>query len=70
MAKVLVVAFDLAQKGEGMTFTDVPESHWSKEYVSVLASTGITVGKGDGTYGLNDNVTLTHLAAFIDRATR
>ncbi len=70
MAKVLVVAFDLKQVGNAPTFTDVPSSHWSYEYVSILASTGITVGKGDGTFGLSENVTLKHLAAFIDRATR
>ena len=70
MAKVLVVAFDLVQKGKAPSFTDVSASHWANEYVSVLASTGITVGKGDGTFGLNDNVTLKHLAAFIDRATK
>lgn len=70
MAKVLVVAFDLKQVGDAQTFTDVPASHWANEYVSILSSTGITVGKGDGTFGLNENVSLKHLAAFIDRATR
>ncbi|MEO4054142.1 C40 family peptidase [Solibacillus sp. CAU 1738] len=70
MAKVLVIAFDLKQAGDAPSFTDVPASHWSHEYVSTLASTGITVGKGDGTFGLKENVTLKQLAAFIDRATR
>ena len=70
MAKVLVVAFDLKQQGAGTEFTDVSEDHWAKEYVTILASTGITVGKGDGTFGLADNVTLKQLAAFIDRSTR
>lgn len=70
MAKVLVIAFDLELQGSTQSFTDVPKSHWSNEFVSILASTGITKGKGDGTFGLNDNVTLTHLSAFMDRATR
>ncbi|KYG90297.1 C40 family peptidase [Metasolibacillus sp. FSL H7-0170] len=68
LAKILVVAFDLQQQGEAPTFSDVPASHWSSDYVAILASTGITVGKGDGTFAANDNVTLTHLEAFINRA--
>ncbi|WP_107840848.1 C40 family peptidase [Metasolibacillus meyeri] len=68
LAKVLVVAFDLQQQGDAPTFTDVPTSHWASEYVATLASTGITVGKGDGTFAVNDYVTLTHLEAFINRA--
>lgn len=70
MAKVLVVAFDLEQQGKAPSFTDVPTSHWSHPYVATLASTGITVGKGDGTFSLDENVTWKHLDAFIDRATR
>lgn len=70
MAKVLVIAFGLQLQGTAPSFTDVSESHWTHEYVSILASTGITVGKGDGTFGLGENVTLKHLAAFVDRTTR
>lgn len=70
IAKVLVVAFNLKQQGAGTDFTDVSEDHWAKEYVQILASTGITVGKGDSTFGLGDSVTLKQLSAFIDRATR
>lgn len=70
VAKVLVVAFDLEQEGKAPTFTDVPASHWSHPYVATLASTGITVGKGDGTFNLEENVTWKHLEAFIERATR
>lgn len=70
MAKVLVVAFDLVNEGKAPTFKDVPVSHWSHPYVSTLASTGITVGKGDGTFSRDEYVTWKHLEAFIDRATR
>ena len=50
-----------------LEFTDVPESHWAHKDIAILASNGITVGKGDGTFGLNDNVMLKHLTAFINR---
>ncbi len=68
MAKILVQAFDLQQQGDAPVFKDVPKSHWSSDYIAILASTGITVGKGDGTFAINDYVTLTHLEAFINRA--
>ncbi|MGN7479364.1 C40 family peptidase [Solibacillus silvestris] len=67
MAKVLVTAFDLKMSSKNMHFTDVPSSHWAHSDISILASNGITVGKGDGTFGTNDNVMLKHLTAFINR---
>ncbi|MEK4530574.1 C40 family peptidase [Solibacillus sp. FSL K6-1554] len=67
MAKVLVKAFDLKMKQDTLKFTDVPTSHWAHNDISILASNGITVGKGDGTFGTNDNVMLKHLTAFINR---
>lgn len=67
MAKVLVKGFDLKMKSDTLNFTDVPTSHWAHNDISILASNGITVGKGDGTFGTNDNVMLKHLTAFINR---
>lgn len=67
MAKVLVNAFDLEMTAKKLDFTDVPASHWAHNDIAVLASNGITVGKGDGTFGINDNVMLKHLTAFINR---
>ncbi|MEK3764685.1 C40 family peptidase [Solibacillus sp. FSL K6-4121] len=67
MAKVLVKAFDLKMASDNLKFTDVPTSHWAHNDISILASNGITVGKGDGTFGTNDNVMLKHLTAFINR---
>ena len=67
MAKVLVNAFDLQMTEKTVAFSDVPATHWAYEEIAVLASNGITVGKGDGTYGLSDNVMVKHLTAFINR---
>ncbi|ATP39048.1 peptidase [Solibacillus sp. R5-41] len=67
LAKVLVAAFNLEQKGDFKTFTDVSKSHYASNDISVLASNGITMGKGDGTFGINDNVKLTDLTTFINR---
>lgn len=67
MAKVLVKAFDLQMASNQLSFKDVPTSHWAHNDIAVLASNGITVGKGDGTFGTNDNVMIKHVTAFINR---
>lgn len=69
MAKVLVEAYNLTlQEGNILEFSDVPASHWAHEYVKILASNGVTIGKGNGIYGVNDNVELADLDTFIERA--
>ncbi|RUL49024.1 C40 family peptidase [Lysinibacillus antri] len=70
LAKVLVEAFDLKQQGNAENFSDISASHWTKDYVSILSSNKITNGKGNGTFGVNDKVTLKHLDVFLDRLTQ
>ena len=48
-------------------FDDVPDSHVFADEIAWLASTGITQGRGDGTFGLNDPVTRGAMAAFLYR---
>ncbi|WCH49873.1 C40 family peptidase [Lysinibacillus sp. OF-1] len=67
LSKVLVEAFHLKQQGAAEQFVDVPSAHWANNYVSILASNKVTVGKGDNVFGVNDNVTLVQLDAFIQR---
>lgn len=68
VAKVLVEAYGLELQGEPQKFSDVPETHWAYEYVAILASNNITTGRPDGTFGINDYATLTHIDTFIERA--
>lgn len=70
ISKVLVEAFNLQlQEGKGLTFKDVsPHSTWAYNYIMILATNGVTSGKGDGTFGVNDHVTLTQLKIFIDNS--
>jgi len=70
LSKVLVEAFKLKQQGKADEFSDAPSTHWAYNYVANLSSNKITVGKGDGTFGVNDNVTLVQLDAFTQRLTR
>lgn len=68
MAKVLVKAFDLQMVDQTVSFKDVVSTHWSYDYVRILASNGVTTGKADGTYGGLDYVKLTQLNKFLQRA--
>lgn len=70
LSKVLVEAFKLKQQGNAQKFSDVLSTHWASNYVAILSSNKITVGKGDGTFGVNDNVTLVQLDTFIQRLTK
>ncbi len=67
MAKVLVEAYDLKPGKGSWKFKDVSTDHWAYDYVQILAQNGITIGKLDGSYGLNDYVTYKHINTFIDR---
>lgn len=66
MAKVLVIAFNLEEKGEH-PFTDVSKTHWSNDYISILYSNGITFGS-NGKYKPEDPVTRAQFAVFLSRA--
>ena len=66
IAKVLVNAFDLNQQGDYLTFPDTAD-HWSAGSVSILASNGITNGKQDGTFGINDYLANRQLTTFMER---
>lgn len=68
MAKVLVEAFDLKMTNKVVNFKDVKSGSWDYNYIRILASNGITIGKPDGTYSGSDYVTLTQLNTFIERA--
>lgn len=67
MSKVLVEAFNLNNIGSAEKFSDVPSKHWAHNYVGTISSLGITNGKGDGTFGINDHTMNKHLDVFINR---
>src|SRR6056297_4173731 len=48
-------------------FTDVPAGSTFASEIDWLAGTGITQGRGDGTYGVGDPVTRGAMAAFLIR---
>ena len=68
MAKVLVKAYNLQNKGTTINFTDVSTSAWSYEVIQTLASNGVTIGVGNNKYGRTNNVKISDLNTFIERA--
>ncbi|MEK5230765.1 C40 family peptidase [Lysinibacillus sp. FSL K6-0232] len=67
IAKVLVLAFGLENRGEARTFSDVPQNSWAYEYVSTLAANGVTTGDGDGQFGMDELLKIDQLKTFINR---
>ena len=66
MAKILVLAFGLTPEGT-TTFQDVPVTHWSYDYISALADSGIALGD-NGNFKPDEPVTRAQFVAFMYRA--
>lgn len=66
MAKILTEAYEITKDNE-VTFTDVSARHWTKEYVSRLATANITVGYPDGSFKPDDVIQRQHFSAFMAR---
>lgn len=66
MAKILSLAYDL--KGESsFTFADVPKTHWAYTYIQGLAKNKVTVGMGNGLFGVNDKITRAQFSVMMAR---
>lgn len=68
MAKVMVVAFNIPMTNKDAGFTDVPKSSFAYKYIQALSESGITVGKGDGTFSPNSSITRAEYSVFLHRA--
>ncbi|MGE7949225.1 NlpC/P60 family protein [Lysinibacillus sp. NPDC093688] len=67
IAKVLVIAFGLENASQEVTFSDVPQDSWANQYVSILASNGVTTGDGNGHFGMDELLKIKELKMFIER---
>jgi uncharacterized protein YjdB len=59
---MLMNAFDLVDSGAISTFTDVRQGAWYYSAVASAEKLGITAGKADGTFGVNDRITRQDMA--------
>ncbi|MBB6446053.1 S-layer homology domain-containing protein [Bacillus benzoevorans] len=67
MARVLVEAFDLTGTA-ALTFKDVAGDHWAKNYISILAENGITVGYNDGSFKPNKSISRAEFSIMLAKA--
>lgn len=67
--KMLVCAFgDKTQTAKEVNFSDVDPNEWYAEFVFAAVESGIVNGKGDGTFGVGENITRQDMAAMAYRA--
>lgn len=67
--KMLVCAFsDKTQAAKETNFSDVDPNEWYAEFVFAAVESGIVNGKGDGTFGVGENITRQDMAAMAYRA--
>lgn len=67
MARVLVEAFDLTGT-KTLAFNDVAGDHWAKNYISILAENGITVGYNDGSFKPNKSISRAEFSIMLAKA--
>lgn len=66
MAKILVNAFKLTGT-TGLSFKDVPASHWAHQHVHILIANKITTGFPNNTYRPNAFITKTNYVTLLAR---
>ena len=49
----------------GISFSDVPRTHWAFGYIGAIAEAGLTAGNPDGTYGPASLVNRAQMAVFL-----
>ncbi|WP_410770387.1 S-layer homology domain-containing protein [Fontibacillus sp. BL9] len=59
---------DLQSAPATATFTDVPASHYSYQFVEAAAKAGLIKGQGDGKFGLGQNLSRQDMAVLFVRA--
>ena len=66
-AKVLVAAIPQEDKGITAEFDDVVPGQWYEEYIKKAVASGIVKGKGDGKFGVGENIKRCDMALGIAR---
>ena len=66
VAKILALALNL-KSDTSIALQDVPETHWSSEYVQALAESGITTVTENGLYRPDEKLTRGQYALFLYR---
>lgn len=67
LAKIISLAFNMKSDEGELNFADVLKNSWQYPYVATMYSMGITTGKSDSEYGVDDGVSREDLAVFLYR---
>lgn len=67
LAKIIVTAFGYTN-ADNVEFSDVPQNHWAKSYISAAASNGLMIGIEDGIFGCGKDMTRQDLCVTVYRA--
>jgi hypothetical protein len=67
---MLIQALDLTDEAATSDFADAKEGEWYYASVASAQKLGITSGKSDGVFGVNDSITREEVAVMLDRAAR
>ncbi|MBQ2896937.1 MAG: InlB B-repeat-containing protein [Clostridia bacterium] len=70
LCKMINLVFDLNEKSENMSFTDVTKDDWYYDYVLVAVKAGYIKGFQDNTFRGDDPVTREQACAIINRVTK
>lgn len=65
--KMLIGTFDLYNANAVNVFTDIAADDWCESYVASAHEVGLTLGKGDGTFGKGDILTRQDMAVMAAR---
>ena len=65
--KILMMAFELIDENAVSSFSDVKEGAWYYKAIASAEKLGIVKGKGDGTFGVNDEILRQDIAVMLYR---
>lgn len=68
--KILMQALDLADESAKANLNDVEEGQWYYSSIAAAQSLGITQGKEDGSFGINDHISRQDMAVMVHRASQ
>ncbi|MYD03438.1 MAG: DUF1524 domain-containing protein [Acidimicrobiia bacterium] len=61
---------NLCDREAGVGFSDVGDQDYGAEYVRCMKALGLSLGRGDGSFGVNQNLTRAQMASFLVRLWR
>lgn len=68
--KILVNAFGFTEKAEGLTFTDVSESDWHYDFISIAFKNGLAQGMSEEYFGAEEKISRQDMSVMLYNAAK